>query len=97
LQATWKAVEALMVSTAQGDFDTMARALLTMGATDEDVDVRRFSRDLEKIFKEIESIDSEIVVSSSDPFSPGADRGGFQAQVMVDDTQVCDKPHSHLV
>eukprot|EP00193_Tetraselmis_chui_P014286 CAMPEP_0177788144 /NCGR_PEP_ID=MMETSP0491_2-20121128/21930_1 /TAXON_ID=63592 /ORGANISM="Tetraselmis chuii, Strain PLY429" /LENGTH=547 /DNA_ID=CAMNT_0019309663 /DNA_START=41 /DNA_END=1685 /DNA_ORIENTATION=- len=86
--ATWKAVEALMVSTAQGDFDTMARALLTMGATDEDVDVRRFSRDLEKIFKEIESIDSEIVVSSSDPFSPGADRGGFQAQVMVDDTQV---------
>eukprot|EP00873_Tetraselmis_striata_P044315 jgi/Tetstr1/464579/TSEL_009335.t1 len=83
---TWKAVEALMVSTAQGDFDTMARALLTMGATDDDVDIVRFSRDLEKIFKEIESIDSELVVSSSDPFTGSA--GGVRAQVMVDDTQV---------
>mmetsp|Transcript_22463 Transcript_22463/g.62309 ORF Transcript_22463/g.62309 Transcript_22463/m.62309 type:complete len:561 (-) Transcript_22463:24-1706(-) len=78
---TWKAVEALLVSTTQGDYDTMARALLTMGATDEEVDIDRFSRDLEAIFKEIENIDSELVVA------PGS-AGGFQAQVTVDDTQV---------
>jgi len=82
---TWKAVEALLVSTTTGDYDTMARALVTMGATDGDVDITRFSRDLEKIFKEIESIDSDLVVS---PAGGNGSPAGFQAQVTVDDTQV---------
>lgn len=83
-QVTWKAVEALMVSTASADYDMMARALLTMGATDEEVDINKFSRDLEKIFKEIESIDSDIVVTPAG----GPNGPTIQAQVMVDDTQV---------
>ena len=70
-----------MVATASADYDMMARALLTMGATDEEVDIPKFSRDLEQIFRQIESIDSDLVVG-------GNPTDGFQAQVVVDDTQV---------
>ena len=37
---TWMAVEALLMSTATRDFDTMARALVTIGATSSDVDIQ---------------------------------------------------------
>ena len=70
-----------MVATASADYDMMARALLTMGATDEEVDIPKFSRDLEQIFRQIESMDSDLVVG-------GNPAEGFQAQVVVDDTQV---------
>lgn len=36
---TWRAVEALLASTSSRDYDTMARALVTLGATDSDVDI----------------------------------------------------------
>jgi hypothetical protein len=36
---TWRAVEALLGATGTGDFPTMARALATIGATGEDVDI----------------------------------------------------------
>lgn len=37
---TWKAVESLIASLATADYDTMARALATIGACDERVDLR---------------------------------------------------------
>ena len=37
---TWTALEALLTATATRDFETMARALATVGATDTDVDVK---------------------------------------------------------
>ena len=37
---TWKALDALLTATATRDFETMARALATVGATDTDVDVK---------------------------------------------------------
>ena len=37
---TWTALEALMTATATRDFETMARALATVGAIDTDVDVK---------------------------------------------------------
>ena len=36
---TWQAVQALLLSTGTRDFDTMARALATMGVTSQDVDI----------------------------------------------------------
>jgi aarF domain-containing kinase len=36
---TWRAVEALLASTSAREYDTMARALVTLGATDSDVDI----------------------------------------------------------
>lgn len=37
---TWRAIEALLVATGNGDYDTMARALVTIGATSEEVDIK---------------------------------------------------------
>jgi aarF domain-containing kinase len=37
---TWRAIEALLVATGSGDYDTMARALVTIGATSEEVDIK---------------------------------------------------------
>ena len=37
---TWTALDALLTATATRDFETMARALATVGATDTDVDVK---------------------------------------------------------
>ena len=37
---TWTALEALLTATATRDYETMARALATVGATDTDVDVK---------------------------------------------------------
>ena len=39
---TWTALEALLTAIATRDFDTMARALATVGATDTDVDLKVF-------------------------------------------------------
>lgn len=38
--ATWGAMQALMLAVSTEDYDTMARALLTMGATIETVDIQ---------------------------------------------------------
>ena len=53
---TWKAVEALITSMAVADYETMARALATIGACDVDVDFVAFSRDLEAFFAELEQV-----------------------------------------
>ena len=37
---TWKALDALLTATATRDFETMACALATVGATDTDVNVK---------------------------------------------------------
>jgi aarF domain-containing kinase len=36
---TWRAVEALLTSMSSRDYDTMARALVTVGAADTAVDI----------------------------------------------------------
>mmetsp|Transcript_13860 Transcript_13860/g.43924 ORF Transcript_13860/g.43924 Transcript_13860/m.43924 type:complete len:131 (-) Transcript_13860:240-632(-) len=43
----------------------MARALVTMGATDEEVDTDAFAADLAKLFAEINELDSQVVVDST--------------------------------
>jgi hypothetical protein len=37
---TWRAIEALLLATGAGDYDTMARALVTIGATMGEVDIK---------------------------------------------------------
>ena len=63
-QTTWRAVEALLRSTTTGDYDTMARALVTIGATkDKEVDIGKFARDLRTLGESLQQIDTELVVS----------------------------------
>ncbi|PNW79251.1 hypothetical protein CHLRE_09g407801v5 [Chlamydomonas reinhardtii] len=69
---TWRAVEALIGSMALADYETMARALATIGACSTDVDYSAFARDLEAFFAELEQINSSLVVTRG---PPGADGG----------------------
>jgi aarF domain-containing kinase len=80
---TWKALEALASSLATADYETMARALATIGACDENVNYAAFSRDLESFFVELEQMNKQLVVT---PDASG--RIGVSASVEVDQTQL---------
>eukprot|EP00968_Pinguiococcus_pyrenoidosus_P029364 scaffold8520_cov248-Pinguiococcus_pyrenoidosus.AAC.2 len=48
----------------------MARSLISMGAADDTVDVERFGNDLQSIFKRMQSMQSTVVIDSTNPGSP---------------------------
>lgn len=48
-------MEVFLGSIATGEYESMASALIQMGATNTDVDSRAFARDLEKIFSSIQA------------------------------------------
>lgn len=51
---TWAAMEVFLASISTNEYESMASALVEMGATNKDVDLKAFARDLEKIFSSIE-------------------------------------------
>ncbi|GFR40256.1 hypothetical protein Agub_g828 [Astrephomene gubernaculifera] len=73
---TWRAVEALIGSMATADYETMARALATIGACSAQVDFSAFSRDLEAFFAELQQLDSSLVVTAGGPLAARAGGGG---------------------
>ncbi|EIE24521.1 ABC1-domain-containing protein [Coccomyxa subellipsoidea C-169] len=79
---TWMAVEALLTSVATRDFDTMARALVTVGATSTDVEIKAFAADLERLYTGFSTLDAEVLVA--------AGRGGqaAAASLNLDDAQI---------
>ena len=52
---TWAAMEVFLASIATEEYESMASALIEMGATSTDVDSKAFARDLEKIFLSIKA------------------------------------------
>lgn len=62
---TWSAMEVFLASLATEEYDSMASALIQMGATSDDVDYKAFARDLENIFSSIQDLDTEIVVAAA--------------------------------
>lgn len=48
-------MEVFLESIATEEYESMASALIEMGATNKDVDFRAFARDLEKIFSSIQA------------------------------------------
>ncbi|KAM3320364.1 putative aarF domain-containing protein kinase, chloroplastic [Capsicum chacoense] len=62
---TWAAMEVFLQSIAIEDYESMASALIDMGATGKDVDSKSFARDLEKIFLSIQDLDTEIIVAAA--------------------------------
>lgn len=81
---TWTAMEAFLQSTTTEDFSTMARALATMGATSEKVDLDGLEKDLGELFKAANNIDSEFVVTAS------SQDARIRAEMLVNDDQVND-------
>ncbi|URD99090.1 ABC1 family [Musa troglodytarum] len=81
---TWAAMEAFLASFANEDYEAMASSLIEMGATEKDVDVEAFARDLEKIFSSIQDLDTEIVVATA----RGPNAAAISANVVVDERQM---------
>jgi aarF domain-containing kinase len=59
-EKTFKAVSELSTSMALGDYEGMAEALLNMGATSEDVDVKKFGRDIEQVMTDMANVSPDI-------------------------------------
>ena len=83
----WAAMESLLLALPAGDYQTTARALVTMGATDAQVDIDALARDLRDVFAAAQQLDAtlEVVVA------PGATPGGAAAaaaSVSLDEEQV---------
>eukprot|EP00986_Skeletonema_menzelii_P006563 scaffold2491_cov145-Skeletonema_menzelii.AAC.6 len=81
-EKTFNAVSELSTAMALGDYDGMAQALCNMGATDEDVDVQKFGRDIEAVMNDIANVSPDIaaVGVSGD--------GTVQAAISFDENEV---------
>ncbi|CAN7141804.1 unnamed protein product [Brassica rapa subsp. narinosa] len=80
---TWAAMEVFLASIATEEYESMASALIQMGATNIDVDAKAFARDLEKIESLfLQELDTEIVVAT------GSGRTAVAANVAVDERQM---------
>lgn len=59
---TWAAMEVFLASIATEEYESMASALIQMGATNRDVDANAFARDLEKMFSSIQASNFSLYV-----------------------------------
>jgi aarF domain-containing kinase len=59
-EKTFTAVGELSTAMAMGDYEGMARAMCNMGATDADVDVRKFGRDIEQVMSNMARVSPDI-------------------------------------
>lgn len=64
--ATWLALQSLASAFQDSNFDLMARSLVTVGMTDQDVDIKTFAMDLEQLFAEINALDPTVLVVEGD-------------------------------
>ncbi|ONK61766.1 uncharacterized protein A4U43_C08F33370 [Asparagus officinalis] len=81
---TWAAMEIFLASFASEDYDSMASALIEMGATEKNVDSKAFARDLQNVFSSIKDLDTEIVVATA----RGPNAAAVSANVVVDENQM---------
>ncbi|CAK9139796.1 unnamed protein product [Ilex paraguariensis] len=83
---TWAAMEVFLASIATEEYESMASALIEMGATDKDVDSKAFARDLEKIFSSILDMDTELIVATARGTNTNAT--AVSANLVVDERQM---------
>ncbi|OIT06823.1 PREDICTED: uncharacterized aarF domain-containing protein kinase At5g05200, chloroplastic [Nicotiana attenuata] len=83
---TWAAMEVFLQSIAIEDYESMASALIDMGATGKDVDSKAFASDLEKIFLSIQDLDTEIIVAAARDTNTNAT--AVAANVVFDERQM---------
>ncbi|KAL5538490.1 hypothetical protein UlMin_044404 [Ulmus minor] len=83
---TWSAMEIFLASIATEEYESMASALIEMGATSTDVDSKAFARDLEKIFSSIKDLDTEIVIATAR--GTNTDTTAVSANVVLDERQM---------
>lgn len=81
-EKTFKSVSELGSSMALSDYEGMANALLNMGATDEDVDVQKFGRDIEQVMMEMAKVSPDVAAVGI-----GSD-GTVQAAISFDNDEI---------
>lgn len=81
-ESTFQAVTDLSTTMAQGDYEGMARALAKMGATDTDVDVQKFGKDIEQVMVDLAMVQPEVAT-----VGVGQD-GTVQAAIAFDEDEV---------
>lgn len=60
-EKTFTAVNELSTSMALGDYEGMATALCNMGATDTDIDVKKFGRDIEQVMNDMAKVSPDEI------------------------------------
>ncbi|XVE90955.1 hypothetical protein DITRI_Ditri20bG0117200 [Diplodiscus trichospermus] len=83
---TWAAMEVFLASIATEEYESMASALIEMGATNKDIDAKTFARDLENIFSSIQELDTEVVVATARGTNTNAT--AVSANIIVDERQM---------
>ncbi|KAE8648057.1 uncharacterized aarF domain-containing protein kinase At5g05200, chloroplastic [Cucumis sativus] len=83
---TWAAMDVFLASIATEDYESMASALIQMGATNNDVNAVAFARDLENIFSTIKDLDTEIVIATAREGRSGST--AVAANILVDERQM---------
>ncbi|KAL8149381.1 putative aarF domain-containing protein kinase At5g05200, chloroplastic [Apium graveolens] len=83
---TWNAMEVFLASLASEEYESMASALVEMGATSKVVDSNAFAKDLEKIFLSIKDLDTEILVATAR--GPNSNATTVSANLVVDERQM---------
>jgi len=78
---TFKAVNELSTSLALGDYKGMAQALCNMGATDEEVDVDKFGRDIETVMQRIANVQPDITIAEMSDGSLGGSLDFDEAEI----------------
>ncbi|KAL0022009.1 hypothetical protein WJX77_005860 [Trebouxia sp. C0004] len=71
---TFQAMEAFLMSTMTADYNTMARALITMGVTQEQVVIEDFAEDLRTLFAQADALDmGPLMQPGGNPQAAAAD------------------------
>ncbi|XP_070674419.1 uncharacterized aarF domain-containing protein kinase At5g05200, chloroplastic-like [Malus domestica] len=79
-------MEIFLASIATEEYESMAYALIEMGATDTNVDTKAFARDLEKMFSSIKDLDTEVVIATAR--EPSTNATSVSVNLVVDETQM---------
>eukprot|EP00562_Extubocellulus_spinifer_P034055 CAMPEP_0178693822 /NCGR_PEP_ID=MMETSP0699-20121125/7914_1 /TAXON_ID=265572 /ORGANISM="Extubocellulus spinifer, Strain CCMP396" /LENGTH=559 /DNA_ID=CAMNT_0020339253 /DNA_START=23 /DNA_END=1702 /DNA_ORIENTATION=- len=92
-EKTFKAVNELSSALAIGDYEGMAQALCNMGATDEEVDIKKFAKDIEKVMVNLSQVQPDVAVTG---MADGSVQGSFAfdeneiTQVLLDVVDVTE-------
>ena len=80
-EKTFQAVNELSGALALGDYRSMAQALCNMGATDEEVNIEQFAKDIERVMVNLGTVQPDVTIMAS------AD-GTLQGQLDFDENEV---------
>ena len=80
-EKVFKAVNELSTALALGDYEGMAQAMCNMGAADEEVDIQKFAKDIEKVMTNLSQVQPDIAVA-------GMADGSVAGSIAFDENEV---------